>query len=175
MPASGIFINYRAEDSHTAASLIDNALAARFGYHHVVLDCRSVPIGTDFARELLTRLRACSILLAVIGPRWLTTTDEAGRRRIDDPEDWTRLEIANALRWGLRVVPVLLDGAELPREQLLPTDIAELGRRQYLPLRRRYIQIDLSVLTARIATADPALAAIATRQACRCGCHGRLR
>jgi len=164
MPASGIFINYRAEDSYTAAALIGSKLTARFGSDHVFLDCRSIQIGTDFANELLRRLRTCSLLLVVIGPRWLTLTIEAGIRRIDDPKDWIRLEIANALRRGLRVVPFLLDGATLPTAETLPDDIAGLSRRQYLPLRLRYTEIDLDVLAERIMKADATLADIATRR-----------
>jgi TIR domain len=164
MPASGIFINYRAEDSYTAAALIDSKLVTQFGSDHVFLDCRSIQIGTDFTIELLGRLHTCSILLAVIGPRWLTITNEAGGRRIDNPKDWIRLEIAAALRCGLRVVPVLLDGATLPTGETLPDDIAGLSRRQYLPLRLRYTDIDLDVLTERIMKADPTLADIATQR-----------
>ena len=73
----GIFINYRGEDSQTAAALIDRELTARFGSDRVFLDCRSIPAGSDFADELLERVRACSVLLVVIGPHWLTL-DERG-------------------------------------------------------------------------------------------------
>jgi len=172
MPGSGVFINYRAEDSQAAAALIDQALTSCFGRDHVFLDSRSIPIGTDFTRELLARLRSSSVLLVVIGPRWLITADEAGRRRIDDPGDWTRLEIANALRWGLRVVPVLLDGTVLPPTQLLPDDIAELCHRQYLSLRLRHTEIDLRIIADRVAETDVGLATIAARRAFRCRCCG---
>src|SRR5499433_1679199 len=103
----GVFINYRGADSDTAAALIDRELAARLGSDRVFLDCRSIPAGADFAEELVRRLRACSVLVVVIGPRWLTLTDPAGQRRIDDPRDWIRREIAEALSGGLRGVPVL--------------------------------------------------------------------
>lgn len=84
------------------------------------------------------------------GQRWLTLTDEAGKRRIDDPRDWVRREIVEALNHGLRVIPVLLDGVELPTEDDLPDDIAGLSRRQYVPLRRRYSKVDLADLAERI-------------------------
>ena len=90
----GVFINYRGSDSDTAAVLIDRELAARFGSHRVFLDNRSIPAGADFVEELLGRLRACSVLLVVIGRHWLTLTDRTGQRRIDDPADWVRREIA---------------------------------------------------------------------------------
>lgn len=92
-------------------------------------------------------------MLVVIGPRWLTLTDAAGRRRIDDQQDWIRREIVAALGLRLRVIPVLLDRG------VLPADIAGLSRRQYVPLRRRYTRIDLDNLVEQITEADPGLAA----------------
>jgi hypothetical protein len=157
----GIFINYRGEDSQMTAALIDRELTARFGSDQVFLDCRSIPTGSDFAEELLERVRTCSVLLVVIGPHWLTLTNEAGQRRIDDPKDWLRREIVEALAHGLRVIPVLIDGVTLPAEAQLPGDIAGLSRRQYVPLRRRYTEVDLGFLVTRITGADPALAKVA--------------
>src|SRR5215475_13182249 len=86
----GVFINYRGADSDTAAVLIDRELVARLGSDRVFLDSRSIPAGADFAEELLGWLRACSVLVVVIGPRWLSLTDATGRRRLDDPGDWIR-------------------------------------------------------------------------------------
>jgi hypothetical protein len=149
-PVSGIFINYRGEDSKTAAALIDTQLTAQFGSDQVFLDSRSIPAGSDFAEELLAQLRACSVLLVVIGSRWLTLTDAAGQRRIDDPQDWIRLEILEAFSHGLRVIPVLTDDVQLPAAADLPDDIAGLSRRQYVPLRQRYTDVDLAFLTKRI-------------------------
>lgn len=159
---SGIFINYRSDDSGTAAMLIDRELAARFGSDRVFLDSRSIPAGADFVEELLERVRASSVLLVVIGRRWLTLTDAAGKRRIDDPADWVRCEIAEALSLGMRVIPVLLDDVKLPTETDLSEDIAGLSRRQYVSLRRRYTDLDLAGLVDRIVKAEPELAKIAT-------------
>jgi TIR domain len=159
----GVFINYRGEDSDTAAALIDRELTARFGSDRVFLDNRSVLAGVDFVEELLGRLRACSVLLVVIGPRWLTLTDATGQRRIDDPADWVRREIAEALGLGLRVIPVLTGNVRLPAAADLPESIAGLSRRQYVPLRRRYTAIDLAFLIERIIEGDPELAKVAAR------------
>jgi hypothetical protein len=87
--------------------LIDRELTARFGSDLVFLDSRSIPAGSDFVEELLGRVRACSVLLVVI---------EAGQRRIDDPQDWLRREIVEALTHGLRVIPVLADGVTAERQ-----------------------------------------------------------
>src|SRR5215470_1760117 len=162
---SGVFINYRGEDSDTAAALIDRELTAQFGSDQVFLDSRSIPVGADFAEELLGRLRTCSVLLVVIGRRWLTLTDAAGARRIDDPQDWIRREIVEALANGLRVIPVLTDDVRLPSERALPDDIAGLSRRQYVPLRRRYASTDLAFLVKRITDAEPELAKAAAQAA----------
>jgi TIR domain len=158
---TGIFINYRGDDSQTAAVLIDRELTTRFGGDLVFLDCRSIPAGMDFVDELLGRVRTCSALLVVIGPRWLTLNDEVGRRRIDDPQDWIRREIGEAFTHGLRVIPVLLDGVTLPAEDELPQDIAGLSRRQHVPLRRRYTEVDLAFLVKRITEKDSELAGVA--------------
>jgi len=154
----GIFISYRDDDSDIAAALIDRELTARFGSDLVFLDCRSIPVGVDFIDELLGRLRACSVLLVVMGPRWLNLVNAVGERRIDSPADWVRREIAEALAHGLRVIPVLLDGATLPAAEELPHDIAGLSRRQYVPLRRRHIGLDLADLGERIIRVEPDLA-----------------
>jgi hypothetical protein len=160
----GVFINYRGEDTDTAAALIDQELAARFGSDRVFLDCRSIPAGTDFAEELLGRLRACSVLLVVIGPRWLTLRDATGQRRIDDSRDWIRREIVEALTGGLRVIPVLTGNVMMPAAADLPQDVAGLSRRQYVPLRRRYTSVDLAFLVERITEADSELAEVAARR-----------
>jgi tetratricopeptide (TPR) repeat protein len=152
----GVFINYRGDDSYASAALIDRELSARFGSVNVFLDSRSIPVGVDFAEELLARLRASNVLLVVIGRHWLTITDEAGRRRIDDPKDWIRREIVEALARGIRVIPVLTDQAKLPSEADLPVDIAQLARRQYVSLRHRYMPADLRYLADRIIEAEPA-------------------
>jgi tetratricopeptide (TPR) repeat protein len=156
-----IFINYRGDDSDTVAALIDHHLTARFGSDQVFLASRSIPAGADFVEELLERLRQCSVLLVVIGPRWLSVTDVADHRRIDDPADWVRREIAEALSHRLRVIPILTGDAALPAEAELPDDIAALSRRQYVSLRRRHISFDLAFLVERIIEVDPELATVA--------------
>ena len=105
-------------------------------------------------------MRSARVLLAVIGVRWLTATDGAmGRRRIDDPADWIRRELAEAFAAGVRVIPVLTDQGSLPREADLPADIAALGRCQYRHLRRREPTSDLARIVAELTSLDPILAA----------------
>ncbi len=156
--ADGVFINYRGDDSQHCAALLDRELSARFGRERVFRDCRSIPLGDDFADAILGRLRRCRVLLALVGPRWATLTDEHGRRRIDDPGDWIRREIAEAFANGVRVVPVLVDGVDLPAEADLPPDIARLSRCQYQRLSHRSDEQDVARLVDGLIEADRALA-----------------
>ncbi len=161
-----VFINYRGQDSHSYGALLYTELARRFGAENVFMDAESIPAGTDFVGELLGRVRSAEVMLAVIGPRWLTITDPFGRRRLDDPDDWIRRELAEAFAAGVRVIPVLTDHAELPREAELPAEIAALSRCQHRHLRRReptadldHIVADLTSLVAAEATLKPPLQA----------------
>ena len=96
-------------------------------------------------------------MLAVIGPHWLTATMNDGRRCIDDPTDWIRRELAAAFDARVLVIPILTDGATMPAEAELPADIARLGRAQYLPLRQRDAQIDITELVDRLTDLFPNL------------------
>src|SRR5215475_1838366 len=162
--AGGVFINYRGADSGSYGALLYAELCRCFGAELVFLGSESIPAGADFPEELLARVRGCGVLLAVIGPRWLSTADVEGRRRVDDPGDWVRRELAEAFAAGVRVVPVLTDGADLPGEAELPAEIAGLGRCQYRRLRHREASADLERLRADLVRADPVLAAAARRR-----------
>jgi tetratricopeptide repeat protein/TIR domain-containing protein/NB-ARC domain-containing protein len=161
----GVFINYRGEDSHSYGALLYTELVRQFGEGLVFLDCESIPAGADFAEELVARVRSARVVLAVIGPRWLTATDATGRRRIDDPGDWIRRELAEAFTAAVPVIPVLADQAELPHEMALPADIVALGRCQYRRLRRREPIADLARIVTDLTALDPALTVAAHRRA----------
>ena len=161
--SGGVFINYRGADSPSYAALLYVELSRRFGTDLVFRDSESIPGGSDFVDRLLSRVRGCRVLLAVIGPRWLTAAGRDGRR-IDDPQDWIRRELAEAFAAGATVVPVLTDGASMPVEAELPGDIAALGRCQYRRLRHRDVTADLERICADLAAADPGLAAAARRR-----------
>ena len=94
---SGVFINYRGEDSRSYGALLRLELSQRFGPESVFLDTESIPAGADFATHILGRVRLAKVVLAVVGPSWLTATDTHGRRQIDRPDDWVRQESAAAL------------------------------------------------------------------------------
>jgi tetratricopeptide (TPR) repeat protein len=160
----GVFINYRGEDSTFCAALIDHELSARFGSDLVFRDCRSISAGDDFVTSILGNLLRCNVLLVVIGPRWLTLTDDAGRRRIDTPGDWIHREIAEAFEQGMRVIPVLTDDADIPREAELPAGIARLSRCQYLRLHYRDDEYGLARLADKLVEVDEELAAVARQR-----------
>ncbi len=164
MVAGRVFISYRSEDSRAYGALLHAELSQHLGPELVFLDSESISAGSDFADQLLERVRSCRVLLAVIGPRWLFAADpKSGRRRIDEPGDWIRRELTEAFATGATVIPVLTDGAHLPAEEDLPDDIAALSRCQYRRLRHRYYSADLGRILADLMVADPELAA-ATRQ-----------
>ncbi len=144
-----VFINYRTGDEPFGAALIDTALCERFGPEAVFRAPRSIRPGEDFAEAILNAVKESSVLLAVIGPRWLDASDRHGRPRLLSPTDWVRREILQAFRSGVRVVPVLLN-AKLPQEHELPPAIARLSSHQYLRLHHRYAPGDLERLVQEI-------------------------
>jgi hypothetical protein len=126
-----IFLSYRrrGEASGFAGRLADR-LVKHFGADQIFRDVEDIASGVDFVDAINEGVAACEALLVVIGPDWLTVEDATGRRRLDDPRDFVRLEVASALRRNVRVIPVLVCGAQIPAESELPPDIAALSRRQ---------------------------------------------
>lgn len=127
-PSRGVFVNYRHEDAGPYARLLQGRLKDRFPDAPVFMDVDSIDAGVDFVDAIKSGLNSCAVLVALIGAKWLTATDDDGRRRLDDPEDYVRYEIRTALERGARVIPVLVDGAKAPRPQELPGDLQRLGR-----------------------------------------------
>ncbi len=126
-----IFLSYRrrGEASGFAGRLADR-LVEHFGAAQVFRDIEDIESGVDFVSAIDEAVEACQALLVVIGPDWLTVQDANGRRRLDDPRDFVRVEVESALRRNRRVIPVLVCGAGIPAEQDLPRSIAALARRQ---------------------------------------------
>jgi TIR domain len=129
-----IFISYRREDTAYPAGWLYDRLADHYGGGQVFKDVDSIQLGDDFVEVITRAVGSCDVLLALIGDEWLTATDEHGRRRLDDPDDFVRLEIEAALARNIRVIPILVDGARMPRAQELPDSLTKLVRRQALEL-----------------------------------------
>jgi TIR domain len=160
----GIFVSYRRQEtSHLAGRLYDR-LADRFGESQVFIDVDAIEPGVDFAEEIFRAVAACKVLLAIIGPVWLTATDERGGRRLDDPDDIVRLEIEAALARGVRVIPILVEGAVMPTRQDLPESLAGLTRRNALVIRHESFRYDAGRLVTAIerVLAAPGTAAVSS-------------
>ena len=127
MPGSGIFISYRRDDSAGFAGRLYDRLAERFGAARVFMDIDAIAPGHEFATDIEKALSDCKACIVLIGRDWLTITDENGRRRLDDPTDFVRLEVATAIRRGIAVFPVLVDKAKPPSSAALPDEIRPLG------------------------------------------------
>jgi len=156
-----IFLSYRRQDSQSATGRLAERLDAHFGAERVFRDHDDIAAGLDFAESIRRAIQSATVLLVVIGPRWLAALDGAGRRRLDDPGDFVRLEIELALQGEVAIVPVLVEGATMPSAAELPASIAALSRSQAVELsdlRWRY-DVDrlIETLQARFAIdADPA-------------------
>jgi len=127
---NGIFISYRRDDSAGYAGRLYDRLAGHFGPERVFMDVEGIAPGLDFVEAIEQAVSSCQVLIVVIGDEWATIADSAGRRRLDDAHDFIRLETGTALRRKIRVVPVLVGGAVMPRVDELPDDIKALTRRQ---------------------------------------------
>jgi hypothetical protein len=148
---SGIFISYRRADSRHAAGRLADELAAAFGEANIFRDIEGIDIGVNFAVSLERALGACVVMLVLIGPHWLDARDDAGQRRLDQPDDWTRQEVATALKRGIPVVPVLLEDTPLPRPDQLPADLQELASRQQFSLADARWRGDVKALIDKLA------------------------
>ena len=128
-----IAISYRREDSTSVAARLHDRLRAEFGKENVFMDFDSIPYGVDFREHIKRTLERADVVVAVVGPGWLGTQKEASRR-IDDPSDFVRLEIAGALQRGIPVIPVLVDDTPMPKPDTLPPDMQTFAYRNALIL-----------------------------------------
>ena len=141
-----IFISYRRDDSAPYAGRLYDRLTARFGKGQVFMDIDHIEPGEDFVEVINRKVSACETAVVLIGKAWLSATDGEGRRRLDDPEDFVRLEVAAALQRKVRVVPVLVGGAAMPRMQQLPEPLALLSRRNAIEISDSHFHADVDRL-----------------------------
>src|ERR1700729_3726064 len=127
-----IFISYRRDDASYPAGRLHDRLSAHFPNNQIFIDVDNLDPGVDFFEAIEASVGSCDVLIAVIGKRWLISSDEEGRRRLDNPDDLVRLEIAAGLKRNVRVIPVLVDGASMPRSNELPDDLKVMVRRNAL-------------------------------------------
>jgi cytoskeletal protein RodZ len=145
-----VFISYRREDSEGEAGRLFGDLAAQFGKSNVFMDVTGIAPGRDFRKIVDKNVASCGVLLAIIGKGWIDAKDDVGRRRLDDPLDFVRLETASALKRDIPVIPVLVRGAPMPRAEQLPEDIKDLVYRNGVELTHARWESDVELLIKAI-------------------------
>jgi len=145
-----VFINYRREDSIEATGRLRDRLAQTFGHKNIFMDVEDIPAGVDFMTYLSDQVAASRVFLVVIGPRWLEAKDESGGRRLDDPDDFVTIEIATALARNIRVIPVLVEGARMPKASELPDPLKALARRHAVEVGLLHFGRDAEALVERV-------------------------
>lgn len=148
---AGIFISYRRDDSAGWTGRLSTDLQERFGQEAVFQDIGAIEAGEDFIAAIGRSLESCSAVLVVIGPEWSLIKDKTGARRLDNPEDTVRLEIAKALtRPDRLVIPVLVGGAQMPMADELPPELKALAHRNAFELSDKRWNYDLEQLVASL-------------------------
>jgi hypothetical protein len=137
-----VFISYRRGDAAGFSHAIHSRLVEYLARDCVFMDVHGIEPGTDFVNRLDAALRQCDVMLVLIGERW-AGGDGATRSRLHDPDDWVRLEVRTALQCGMKVIPVLLDGASMPAEKSLPEDLRPLRRIQAFEVRNSRLDADM--------------------------------
>jgi hypothetical protein len=140
-----IFLSYRRDDSQGETGRLSDRLTKDLGEGSVFVDVDSIPPGTDFAEYITAAVARCDALLAIIGPRWLGARRNK-QRRIDDPEDFVRIEVAAALQRKIPVIPILVDGAKIPSRDQLPPDLKALSLRAAVDVRHASFHSDIGRL-----------------------------
>jgi TIR domain len=144
--AQRIFISYRRQDSRGDAGRIYDRLRPEFGEAGLFMDVSDIRLGVNFVKVLRDEVAKCDVLLAVMGPGWLDAKDDDGSCRLDNPNDFVRVEIAAALARDIPVIPILLEGTRMPKASLLPVDLQELSQRHGLDVRHTSFRPDIDKL-----------------------------
>jgi hypothetical protein len=149
-----IFISYRRGDTEGQARALSQELEDLIGKDSVFMDVDSIGLGRDFRQVLQESLGSCDLMLVLIGPRWLDAQDSAGSRRLESPTDFVRQEIATALSRNIRVTPVLIQGAQMPAEKMLPDEIKALAFRNGFELSHTRWESDVKELVRRLGLSE---------------------
>lgn len=158
MPESQIFISYRRDDAAGYARAVNDELTRCFGAARVFIDVDDIHAGQPFSEVIQRSVADSAVLLALIGKRWLGERDGAPPR-ISEAGDFVRQEVAVGLAKGIRVIPVLLDGAVMPDPSHLPPELAQLAGRNALELDNSRFAADLARLMSEVrgALGEPTL------------------
>ena len=152
---AGIFISYRRDDSAGHTGRIFDRLSDHFGAESIFMDVDTIRPGRDFVEAVQQAVGSCDRLVAVIGKEWLSISDTGGSRRLYDPNDLVRLEVATALERGIRVVPVLVQGSRMPGAVDLPDVLEGLATRNAQEVSDRRFHSDVQGLIEALRAIDP--------------------
>jgi hypothetical protein len=147
---STVFISYRRQTAPGEARAIFSSLAGRLGQSAVFMDVDSISLGRDFRNELQKTLAACDFMLVIIDKDWAGNKDEKGRRRLENPHDYVRMEIETALKRDIVVTPVLVKGAQMPDAEELPAEIRDLVYRNAFELTYNRWESDVQEMIRRL-------------------------
>jgi uracil-DNA glycosylase len=153
---SRIFINYRRQDSEGYVGRLYDYLCQHFERGDIFMDIDNIKPGVDFVQTLQDAVTNCDVMLAIIGPQWSTAADEVGSRRLDQWNDFVRIEIATALKQNKLVIPVLVGRAQMPSPKELPEDLSALVRRNAVELSHQRFAYDVERLASAIKQTIPA-------------------
>jgi hypothetical protein len=154
---AGIFISYRRGDSIGHTGRLYDLLSQHFGSAHVFMDIDTIGPGEDYLEVIEKRCDSCEVLLAIIGRSWVNAVDQNGNRRLDDPGDFVRLEIMRALEKGIRVVPVLVDAAQMPDAKDLPPELKKFTLRNAWEINDKRFHHDVGLLIGALQKMQPTL------------------
>lgn len=145
-----IFINYRKDDSSWNALALYNELQKYFPKETIFKDFNTIRPGDDFVESIQKALTKCNVLLVVMSKNWLEIKDKNGNRRLSDPDDLVRIEIATAIERNIQVIPVLFDNIPIPVSSDLPENLKSLPRRQYIEIESTRFEADVKKLADAI-------------------------
>jgi hypothetical protein len=150
-----IFLSYRRGETSGHAGRLYDTLSHRLGEGNVFQDVAAIDPGVHFGDAIVRALDDCDAVLAVIGPAWVSASTPAGLRRLDQPDDYVRLELSTALARDARVIPVLVGGASVPSSADLPDELHSLADRQAVVLHDQTWQQDVDGLVSRLRGQPP--------------------
>ena len=166
-----VFICYRRKDAEHVAGRLFDRMEQDFPRDQLFFDVDNIPPGEDFVAYLNQKVDACDVLLALIGPNWESQLDNKDYDSGAQSKDFVRIEIEAALDKGKKVIPVLVSGAEMPREEDLPKLLRPFARRHAVRLSHERFKADAAGITnalkAALAEAEELRATAATKAACQ--------
>jgi len=145
-----VFISYRREDTASAAGRVYDRLARLLTKSNVFFDVSTIGGGEDFVQRIASEIGNCDAALVFIGDKWLEPTPAGGQPRIFEPNDYVRAELGAALSRPLLIVPVLVGGARMPKQEQLPQDIRAITTKNALPLRHESFDDDTENIVAAV-------------------------